>query len=280
MYENSCAQSDDLMRKTFSVKKMKSALLAIEHEMTPQQRQMLMTHYAAKDRTASMEQIARFGDYSSYSAANIQYGRLAGKIAEQLGYRSPGNQTYTIATHIPERNAKNHHQWRMDDTVAKALEQLGWVSPSDEVSADAYDYTPELRNLPETEHEALVKARKGQGIFRNEVVALFSGCCAVTGCNLSQVLVASHIVPWKDATNAERLDPFNGLLLTPNLDRLFDKVLISFNNDGSMLLSTALSAEMRIAMGVSDGNKLRFLKPEMLPYLRRHRQLFFETEGR
>ncbi len=103
---------------------MKSALLAIEHEMTPQQRQMLMTHYAAKDRTASMEQIARFGDYSSYSAANIQYGGLAGKIAEQLGYRSPGNQTYTIATHIPERNAKNHHQWRMDDTVAKAL---AWI---------------------------------------------------------------------------------------------------------------------------------------------------------
>jgi len=261
------------MKKPFPVAKIKAALLAVEHEITSHQRQMLLTHYA--NRVASMERIARFGGYRTFGAANLQYGRLARKVASHLRYSSPWNQTYTIATVEPERDKKGHYQWRMDDEVAEALEQLGWVSPLYNASVED-DFPVQLGDVTETEREALTKARKGQGLFRNEVVALFGGCCAVTGCNLSSVLIASHIVPWKDATNAERLDPFNGLLLTPNLDRLFDQCWISFKDNGSILFSNNLNATVRTALGVSDQTKLRFVRSEMRPYLRRHRNMFLE----
>jgi HNH endonuclease len=263
------------MKKPFPVERIKDALLAVEPDLTGQQRQMLMTHYA--NRIASMERIARFGDYQSYHSANSQYGTLAGRIADQLGYRSPGSQTATVATVVPERDEKGHYQWRMDDEVAESLEQLGWVSPSDDLLVVG-DSLFQFGDVPDTEREALTKARIGQGIFRNEVVALW-GCCAVTRCSLSRILVASHIVPWRDSTNAERLDPFNGLLLTPNFDRLFDQCLISFSDDGSILLSKNLSDEMRAALGVTERHRLRFVRPEMLPYLRRNRALFLETHG-
>ena len=89
------------------------------------------------------------------------------------------------------------------------------------------------------------------------------------------VLIASHIVPWaKCATNEERLDPLNGLLLTPNLDKLLDQFLISFKSDGAILLSNELSVEERAALGVTERSRLRFVRPAMLPYLKRHRDLF------
>jgi predicted restriction endonuclease len=89
------------------------------------------------------------------------------------------------------------------------------------------------------------------------------------------ILMASHIVPWaKCETNKERLDPFNGLLLTPNLDKLFDQGLISFKNDGTVLLSKELGAKQRAALGVTERSRLRFVRPTMIPYLKRHRDLF------
>jgi putative restriction endonuclease len=79
----------------------------------------------------------------------------------------------------------------------------------------------EIGETSETERQSLIRARIGQGIFRAEVIAVWQGC-SVTGCRIEKLLVASHLVPWKLATNAERLDKFNGLLRTPNLDKLVD----------------------------------------------------------
>ena len=62
----------------------------------------------------------------------------------------------------------------------------------------------------------------------------------MTGCNLEEILIASHIVPWKDCTDEERLDVDNGLLLSPNYDALFDKHLISFDEDGKLIGSNTI----------------------------------------
>jgi len=245
--------------------------LAVASEMTDPQMSMLRTHYL--HRVASMDTIAQFGDYDTFHSANSQYGTLAGKIADQLGFVSPGNQTYTIAT-LAERDKKGRPQWRLDDVIAKALEEIGWASPPDDGAA-LDDSSIDLGRVTETERRALIKARKGQGIFRSEVIALW-GSCAVTGCSLERVLVASHVVPWMLATNAERLDPFNGLLLTPNVDKLVDRLLISFSDDGSVLLSKDLGADARTVLGVSEQSKLRFVRLAMVPYLQRHRRLFLE----
>jgi len=261
------------MEKRFTIKQMKSALRAIRSKISDSQMSMLKGHYLC--RIASMETIANSGGYSEYRAGNINYGKLCRRIARRLGFKPPHEWTYTIATPIEEHDAKGHAQWEMDRVVLRALEAIEWVtSPgSDEGADENIDYG----DVTETERSTLSKARIGQGIFRTGVVDLW-GSCAVTGFSLAEILVASHIVPWTLATNKERLDPFNGLLLTPNFDKLFDRQLISFNDDGSILLSKALTAEIRVALGINKKSRLRFVRPANLPYLQRHRRLFLKKD--
>jgi putative restriction endonuclease len=76
--------------------------------------------------------------------------------------------------------------------------------------------------LPATERQALVKSRIGQGPFREALVKRWDGRCAVTGFAIVKLLRASHIKPWRDSNHAERLDPYNGLLLAPGYDAAFD----------------------------------------------------------
>ena len=76
-------------------------------------------------------------------------------------------------------------------------------------------------SIAETEKEAIIRARIGQGLFRNRLLSYWAGC-SITGCKLTNILIASHIKPWRYSNNPERLDVFNGLLLTPNYDKLFD----------------------------------------------------------
>ena len=75
-------------------------------------------------------------------------------------------------------------------------------------------------DLTITEKRQLLKARVGQGDFRKHLIEYWQ-CCSVTGCSRLDCLMASHIKPWRKSNNQERLDVFNGLLLTPNLDKLF-----------------------------------------------------------
>lgn len=107
--------------------------------------------------------------------------------------------------------------------------------------ADIYSH-PDLK---ETERQALVQARIGQGEFRRRLMAKWEGRCAVTGCDLADVLRASHCKPWCDSTHVERLNAANGLLLSANLDALFDRYLISFEDDGEMLVSPRISEDHR-----------------------------------
>lgn len=261
------------MDNPFPVEQIKSALLAIADELTERQKQMLRTHGLYP--VASMGTIAQFGDYDSYNSANLHYANVGRRIADEIGYACPYGPMETIATVSPVKDSDGHAQWRMDDVIVKALEEIGWVIPSDEVAVPE-DFATGFREVTETEREALRKERIVQGIFRSKVIALW-GSCAVTGCSLSTVLVASHIVPWAAcATNAERVDPFNGLLLTPNLDKLVDRLLISFNDDGAILLSKDLAAKEMAILGLNEASKLRFVPPAMRPYLQRHRQLFLK----
>jgi predicted restriction endonuclease len=200
-----------------------------------------------------------------------------------LGFLSE-SKTATIASGAGENDAQGHFQWRLDGVVAEALRELGLANglSVDKVSADLTNVEDELSfadigSVTETERRALVTARVGQGMFRAEVVAVWESC-AVTGCPMRELLIASHLVPWKLATNAERLDKFNGLLLTPNLDKLLDSCLIAFDDEGSILPSKQLTTRVKTVLAVSERSKLRFVRPAMLPYLQRHRKLFLEKE--
>lgn len=97
-------------------------------------------------------------------------------------------------------------------------------------------------NLTKTEKESIIKARKGQGKFKQSTHHIMSKC-PFTDISDTFLLVASHIKPWSDcSSNSDRLSGYNGLSLTPTYDKLFDSGLISFENDGTLLISKHLSS--------------------------------------
>ena len=125
----------------------------------------------------------------------------------------------------------------------------------------------------ETERKGLVTSRVGQGYYRQQIIERWEGKCPVSGTSITPLLIASHIVPWSQSSDEEKLDVNNGILLSPNIDALFDKHLISFENDGSILISTKLSPQDREALGVSE-NVIITVSEGMIPYLARHRHKF------
>ncbi len=131
----------------------------------------------------------------------------------------------------------------------------------------------------ETERKGLVTSRVGQGYYRNLVLEKWRGTCALTGISIKEILIASHIVPWRDASNSERLDPENSILLSPGPDALFDRRRISFNDDGTMLVSRSLSDEELAMLGLSPSMTVD-VTPGMTGYLARHRKEFALLEER
>lgn len=126
-----------------------------------------------------------------------------------------------------------------------------------------------------TEIERVVRQRMGQDRYRNALLDYWGGACAVTGVTVTEVLRASHAKPWAEcASDAERLDVYNGFLLVANLDALFDRFLISFDEGGGMLLSSGLAGLDLGGLGMAEGMRLRWLSLEHQKYLAWHRQRF------
>lgn len=135
------------------------------------------------------------------------------------------------------------------------------------------EFIARTQNPPNsTEAVREVVQRVGQDIFRQSLIAYWGGCCAVTGLDVAELLRASHIKPWAVCeSDVERLDVFNGLLLAPHLDAAFDKGLLSFSDDGSMLRSAALSEQQWARLGIDDGGLRVALAEPHRAYLRWHR---------
>jgi hypothetical protein len=214
--------------------------------------------------------------FRSYRATNLHYGRFAGEVEQALGQRLP-SAYYGIGAVLTEdgKSPEGHIVLRMRPELVKALESLGWVAGT----PDSGMPTPGIEAIPAdisiTQAKALHEARIGQGKFRTQVASYWGGC-AVTGCRALQLLAASHIKPWRDSNDRERLDPYNGLLLTPNLHALFDLGLISFNDDGGILLSRRADPGVLDTLGVHSGCRIKRLTAKHREYLRVHRQSVFK----
>lgn len=142
------------------------------------------------------------------------------------------------------------------------------------------DYVTRMKFLEDddtikiTEKDSIVKSRIGQGIFRNNLIEYWHGC-AISQCPLTWMLIASHIKPWRDADNQERLDTYNGLLLLPNYDKLFDLGYISINPKGKIMYSRLLDKFDREAIGLTSDLHLVKLENQHLKYLKYHNENCF-----
>jgi hypothetical protein len=133
----------------------------------------------------------------------------------------------------------------------------------------------ESYRLPEswesTTREVSIQARVGQAQFRQNLLDRWEYRCSVSGIRIPEILRASHIRPWREASDTARLDPANGLLLAPQYDALFDRRLITFSSSGSILVANHLDRRELERLGVTDTDRLRALPEDTARYLEHHR---------
>lgn len=134
----------------------------------------------------------------------------------------------------------------------------------------------ETNSAKRTEIETLIKARLEQGNFRQNVLKLYPSC-PLTDLDVRSLLIASHIKPWSKCNNEERLDPFNGLMLAPHIDALFDSGLITFETDGTIKISPKIDLENQKRLGIFPDMKLK-IEPESEKYFEYHRNHVFQKE--
>lgn len=141
-------------------------------------------------------------------------------------------------------------------------------------------FEQEVAAMPRsTDAERLVVERVGQNIFRAGLIDYWDGRCAVSGLDVRALLKASHIKPWSTcATDAERLDVFNGLLLAPNFDAAFDAGFITFADDGTMIVSSMLDRAPRELLGLGEHRRIERLADGHRRYLAWHRAHEFEKK--
>lgn len=161
-------------------------------------------------------------------------------------------------------------------TAPAATLLAGFISEN--LSINFHAGTVEIAKEIGGEKDAVIQARLGHGPYRDKMFKRWGNRCAVTGIAEPSILIASHIVAWSIATPEEKVDPHNGLPLIPNLDKLFDRGMISFADDGRLLYSRTMSGllcELRISL---DAN-ISGLSEKNRAYLRRHRARWgFEVE--
>lgn len=261
---------------TLSAEDFTTALKVLSPRISESQMAMLVGHASSPAQTMSMESIARLGGYASHKSANVQYGKLGRLFVEHFGFGGLENQTQVLAIEGP-RDSDGHWQWTLRSALTEALELLDLTEPLASAPGVAeavveVDADQKSHGIPPTTRRALINARIGQGGYRERMLQLWGARCAVTGCTIKTVLIASHAKAWADASNQERLDEYNGLLLSASVDRLFDSGLIAFSDDGTLMVSPLISVQELNVLGLSGESRLRSIKNQHKPYLKAHRQ--------
>ena len=155
----------------------------------------------------------------------VYYGRAAMNRILMQGRGTPSEVIFNLFEYSKMIEAEKDEQSFAEQTIInKALDQ---------------------RTVDKTETQRLTLVRTEQGNYRKAALALWDNKCAVTGVDEPGWLIASHIKPWRESTNEERVNPLNSLILTPNYDKLFDRGIISFSpNNGKIILPSIHTHEM------------------------------------
>lgn len=183
-------------------------------------------------------------------------------VAAELGHERMDRQGPGCADFVFASLSSLH------DAVERAY-KLGVSLPDAPLDA----FQKQTQQMPRTtEVERLAVQRVGQDVFRKALMAYWGGRCPMTGVSDPALLRASHIVPWADCdSDAQRLDVHNGLLLSALWDAAFDAALVSFTNEGEVIVSPSLAVVDRQVLLGGAARQLIGLTPKHSPNLARHR---------
>ena len=244
-----------------------------------------------RERAQSAPKPAEFGATGSYWSdegwlvpVDFQEIRQPVRPKDQIDYLRPalpvrysplqhnGNGVQSIyLTEVPSALAERLIAI-MGSSFDEALADLGANTRlADEQANEQERALLDRADIGVTQIKQLINARRGQGLFKTRVRAV-EHACRVTGLDRVQHLVASHIKPWKDSSDSEKLDGANGLLLSPHVDHLFDKGYISFSNVGELLVSKELRMRVLDAWHIDVDTNVGAFNPGQQAYLAYHRQ--------
>lgn len=195
------------------------------------------------------------------------------EVLKPKEYTYIGKVTFAADPYISRQRDRNGHMRNV------------WIFPLSIINNDN-DFIEEIKQLETvleedetidaTEKERIVKSRIGQSKFKQKLLTQTKQC-ALCGVNDERFLIASHIKPWSQSTNEERLDVNNGLLLCPNHDSLFDKGYLSFDSDGTLLVSDELNESTRIFMNINFPNKIQ-INSNKIEYINWHLHYRFKSK--
>lgn len=232
------------------------------------------------------------------STAITTYGIVGGGKAMKIAIENFDGRIYRIITSIglgAYMHATNSLlELGLDDLLKNNINGKdgydGWfITTSDMLSAfppeasfpndpssEIFNDLKTISTFPETEQQSLILSRLGQGEFRAKLVSYWKGC-AVTEANCIPLLKASHIKPWRESNNKERLDVFNGLLLSPNIDAAFDLGYITFDSQGKIVISNAFIGITAFQLHINTKLRInqKLLREEHQVYLEHHRHTVF-----
>ena len=162
-------------------------------------------------------------------------------------------------------------------TIAQPLRRLGFDvldMEIDEIEVEDDRHQREILNrglVGPVEKHQLVKSRRGQGVFRDNVESR-EPKCRITGVSNPRYLRASHIKPWRKSSDTEKIDGNNGLMLAPHVDFLFDRGLISFEDDGTLIVSVQIEDGALESWGIPSVVNVGMFSSEQAVYLKFHRE--------
>ena len=160
---------------------------------------------------------------------------------------------------------------QIEEAVAAITASTGWALEDDV----AEERIQERADIDPTAKLNLLRARRGQGLYRTNLERIERGC-RVTGVIDRRYLRASHIKPWRNCDDLEKLDGFNGLLLSPHIKHLFDRGHLSFSDAGDLLVSRFLNPEVLRSWGITPTHNAGGFRTEQCKYLEYHRREVFE----
>lgn len=203
----------------------------------------------------------------------IQFSTSRGSYKRQaVGVEKEGDrQSIAKQAALSVADEFSHYQWAKQMAADRVMKLMTEEAEDFRVVEDIKQI--EIDTPEPTERWSMVRTRLGQGEFRRKLIDYWKQC-AVTGCRLTRVLRASHIKPWRHCTDDERLDVYNGLLLLPNVDSLFDIGLITIADTGEVQKSILLQYFDGDHFGIPD-NVVVSLEPKHQPYLEYHRTTVF-----
>lgn len=152
-----------------------------------------------------------------------------------------------------------------------AGKQIDQVTINDDIIEDGIRGRTDINT---TQVSRLVNSRRGQGQYRQNVYENEKSC-RVTCVSDLRFLNASHIKPWRSCSDTEKLDGCNGLLLSLNVDRAFDKGLISFTDSGDILHSSRVDTNTLQSIGIEVSKNVGRFNKQQCEYMEYHRRNVF-----